>query len=337
MHPLRRKLLAKALAATALGRFAAHGLARPSAMRAAARSAHGVAQFSSLALAQVPALAAAQNPATLTKAIPSTGEPLPVVGLGTARRYESAASRAEQAVLRDTLGEFVALGDSVIDTAPTYGDAERVVGELVAAMGIRDRLFLATKVSTTGREAGAAQIEQSFARLRTTTIDLIAVHNLRDTAIHLRTLRKLKQAGRIRYVGITTSFDRQYPEFEETMKRETLDFIQVDYALDNREAGERILPLARERRMAVMVNLPFGRGRLFQAIRGRPLPGWASEFDCRSWAQFFLKYIVSHQAVTCAVPGMARPEYVRDNLGAARGRLPDAAMRRRMESFIDAL
>ncbi|MFP5406748.1 MAG: aldo/keto reductase, partial [Gammaproteobacteria bacterium] len=226
---------------------------------------------------------------------------------------------------------------SVIDTAPTYGDAERIVGGLIEGLGIRSELFLATKVSTTGREAGVAQIEQSFRNLRTAAIDLIAVHNLRDTETQLRTLREMKREGRIRYVGITTSFDRQYPAFEDTMKREALDFIQVDYALDNRAAGERILPLALERGMAVMINLPFGRGRLFQATRGRALPPWASEFDCRSWAQFFLKYIVSNEAVTCAVPGMARPEYVRDNLGAAQGRLPDAAMRRRMETFIDAL
>jgi len=161
------------------------------------------------------------------------------------------------------------------------------------------------------------------------------VHNLRDTDTQLKTLREMKAAGRIRYVGITTSFDNQYGEFEQTMKKETLDFIQVDYALDNRDAGERLIPLASDRGMAVMINLPFGRGRLFNAVQGKKLPDWAREFDCVSWAQFFLKYIVSHPAVTCAVPGMARVEYVVDNLGAARGRLPGAAMRKRMENFID--
>ncbi len=165
----------------------------------------------------------------------------------------------------------------------------------------------------------------------------MAVHNLRGTEVHLPTLRELKQAGRIRYVGITTSSERQYPEFEAVMRRERLDWIQVDYALDNREAGGRILPLAADRGMAVMVNLPFGRGRLFNAVRGKPLPPWAAEFDAATWPQFFLKYIVSHPAVTCAVPGMARPEYVEDNLGAARGRLPDAGQRQRMEGFIDSL
>jgi aryl-alcohol dehydrogenase-like predicted oxidoreductase len=188
-----------------------------------------------------------------------------------------------------------------------------------------------------GRDAGVRQIEQSFRQLRTPAIDLVAVHNLRDTEVHLATLRGLKGERRIRYVGITTSFDRQYADFEQTMRRESLDFIQVDYALDNRGAGERILPLAADRGMAVMVNLPFGRGRLFEAVRGKALPAWAADFDCASWPQFFLKYIVAHPAVTCAVPGMARPEYVDDNLGAARGRLPDAAQRRRMESFIDSV
>ena len=268
----------------------------------------------------------------LRKAIPSSAEEIPVIGLGTARRYEHPAPG-----LRETLARFGALGAAVIDTAPVYGDAEVVVGELLDGLQLRPRLFLATKVSISGREAGVRQIEQSFRRLRTAKIDLIAVHNLRDTQTHLATLRELKRLGRIRYVGITTSSDRQYAEFEQTMRREPLDFVQVDYALDNRSAGERILPLAAERGTAVMVNLPFGRGRLFAAVRGKPLPPWAAEIDCASWPQFFLKYIVSHPAVTCAVPGMARPEYVVDNLGAARGRLPDAAMRRRMESFIDAV
>jgi aryl-alcohol dehydrogenase-like predicted oxidoreductase len=266
------------------------------------------------------------------KQIPSSGEEIPVVGLGTARRYERPAPG-----LRETLQRFGALGGTVVDTAPVYGQAEAVVGDLLEELKLRPQLFLATKVSIRGREEGVRQIEQSFQRLRTQKIDLIAVHNLRDTQVHLATLRELKRQARIRYVGITTSSDRQYADFEQTMRREALDFIQVDYALDNRGAGERILPLAAERGMAVMANLPFGRGRLFDAVRGKALPAWAAEIDCASWPQFFLKYIVSHPAVTCAVPGMARPEYAADNLGAARGRLPDAPLRRRMESFIDAI
>ena len=279
----------------------------------------------------------AQAAPVIEKKIPSSGESLPVVGLGTARRYEAITTEAERAPLRETLREFKALGGRVIDSSPTYGTAEAVVGDLVSELKIRDALFIATKVSTSGREAGLKQLEQSFKTLRTSKIDLVAVHNLRDTGTHLPTLREWRQAGRIRYVGITTSFDNQYPDFERTMKAEKLDFIQVDYALDNRNAGERILPLAADRGMAVMINLPFGRGRLFSAVQGKKLPEWAGEFDCQTWAQFFLKYIVSHPAVTCAVPGMAQAEYARDNLDAARGRLPDGAMRRRMENFIDGM
>lgn len=279
----------------------------------------------------------AQADPLIRKKIPSTGETIPIIGVGTARRYEQIHTEAEKAPLRDTLRQFNESGGTVIDSSPTYGTAEAVVGELVDELKIRDSLFLATKVSTSGRQAGIDQIQQSFKRLRTAKIDLIAVHNLRDTKTQLRALRELKQAGRIRYIGITTSFENQYPEFEQTIKAETLDFIQVDYALDNRNADQRILPLAADRGTAAMINLPFGRGRLFNAVQGKKLPEWAAEFDCKTWAQFFLKYIVSHPAVTCAVPGMAKAEYVVDNLGAARGRLPDSAMRQRMEQFIDGL
>ena len=276
----------------------------------------------------------------LQKKIPSSGESIPIIGLGTARRYEEVTTEAEKAPLRETIAKFKQLGLKVIDSSSSYGTAEAVVGELVEGLKIRDSLFLATKVSlrrATGRDAGRAILEQSFKNFRTNKIDLIAVHNLLDTQTQLATLREMKQTGRIRYDGITTSFENQYGEFEETMRKETLDFIQVDYALDNRKAGERILPLAGDRGMAVMINLPFGRGRLFNAVQGKKLPDWAAEFDCTSWPQFFLKYIVSHPAVTCAVPGMAKAEYVVDNVGAARGRLPDAAMRKRMEKFINGV
>ena len=279
----------------------------------------------------------AQAQPLIQKKIPSSGENIPIIGIGTARRYEEVKNDVEKVPLRETIRQFQALGGKVIDSSPSYGTAEAVVGELAEGLKVRDSLFLATKVSlrNVGRAEGIKQIEESFKKLRTSKIDLIAVHNLRDTDTQLRTLREMKQAGRIRYVGITTSFDNQYGEFEQVIKKETLDFIQVDYALDNRDAGERIIPLAGDRGMAVMINLPFGRGRLFNAVQGKKLPEWANEIDCQSWPQFFLKYIVSHPAITCAVPGMALPEYVVDNLGAARGRLPDGAMRRKMEQFID--
>ncbi len=281
----------------------------------------------------------AQPQPLIRKRIPSSGESIPIIGIGTARRYEEIKTDAEKAPLRETIEQFQALGGTVIDSSPSYGTAEAVVGELVEGLKVRDSLFLATKVSLRmgGREAGIAQIEASFKRYRTDKIDLLAVHNLLDTDTQLKTIRELKAAGRVRYVGITTSFDNQYRDFEQVMRKEMLDFIQVDYALDNRDAGDRIIPLAADRGMAVMINLPFGRGRLFNAVQGKKMPEWASEFDCVSWAQFFLKYIVSHPAITCAVPGMARPEYVVDNLGAARGRLPDAAARKRMEQFIGAI
>jgi aryl-alcohol dehydrogenase-like predicted oxidoreductase len=230
-----------------------------------------------LAAAGLLAPAHGQPMPLLRKKIPSSGEALPIIGLGTARRYERPGPG-----LRETLARFGALGGAVIDTAPVYGQAETVVGDLLQELELRPGLFLATKVSTSGREAGVQQIERSFRQLRTAAIDLIAVHNLRDTDAQLATLRELKAQGRIRYVGITTSSDRQYADFERTMRRERLDFIQVDYALDNRGAGERILPLAAERGIAVMANLPFGRGRLFDAVRGKALPAWAAEFDCAS-------------------------------------------------------
>ena len=283
----------------------------------------------------VPTLGLADS--LIRRKIPSTGESLPVIGIGTARRYATVATEADRAPLKEVLRQFVEMGGNVIDTAPSYGTAETVVGDLAAELKIRESLFMATKLGARGRDAGVQQLEQSLKRLRSPMIDLVAVHNLQDAQTQLGTLRQWKQAGRIRYVGITTSFERQHQEFEQTMKAEALDFIQVDYALDNRKADRRILPLAAERGMGVMINLPFGRGRLFTAVQGKSLPPWASEFDCASWAQFFLKYIVAHPAVTCALPGTAKVEYLVDNLGAARGRLPDAAMRRRMESFIDAL
>jgi aryl-alcohol dehydrogenase-like predicted oxidoreductase len=289
------------------------------------------------ASAALPGSLLAQRGQILTRKIPSTGEEIPVIGIGTARRYSPPAGSPERAELKEVIRLFVEGGGKVIDTAPSYERAEPVVGELVADLTNRSSLFLATKVGANGKDAGLREIEQSFKNLRTDKIDLIAVHNLRDTATQLATLRALKGQGRIRYIGVTTSFAGQHQAFEETLRREQVDVAQVDYALDNRAAADRILPTAMDRGAAVMVNLPFGRSRLFEATSNVKLPEWAGEFDCQSWAQFFLKYIVSHTAVTCAIPGTARVRYVADNLGGAKGRLPDAAMRKRMEQFIDNL
>ena len=271
-----------------------------------------------------------------TRPLRPAGE-VPVVGMGSARIFQDPRGEAQLAPLRATIARFAELGGKVIDTAPSYGRAEEVIGELVAGLAVRDKLYLATKVGATDLDEGKAQIEASFAKLRTDFIDLIAVHNLRDTANHLAYLRELRDAGRIGAVGITTSFDGQYDEFAAVMEREELDCIQVDYALDNRNAAARILPLAQERGIPAMINLPFGRGRLFQATEGRPLPDWATEIGATTWAQVFLKYIVGHPARPIAIPGTDTVQYAEENLDAARAPLPDAALRTRMEQYIDAL
>ncbi len=273
----------------------------------------------------------------LRRPIPSTGETVPAIGIGTSRRYDVAPDSEAMAPLRETVAKFVSSGGTVIDTAPDYGRAEEVLGRILKETGLRETIFLCSKVAAKGREAGQAQIEQSFRRLGTDRIDLIAVHNLIDPQAQLPLLRDLKERKRIRYLGATTWAETQYGDLEALMKAEKLDVIQVNYAVDARKAAERILPLARDRGIGVMVNVPFGRERLFNLVRGRELPPWAAEFDCRSWPQFFLKYVLSHEAVTCPVPGTAQVRYVEDNLGAARGRLPDAATRRKMEEFIDGL
>jgi aryl-alcohol dehydrogenase-like predicted oxidoreductase len=259
------------------------------------------------------------------------------VGIGTARRYDVGTSAAERDPLRETLAVFQDLGGSLIDTAPSYGNAETVVGDLVAELGLRDELFFATKVRKEGRDEGLAEIERSFERLKTDTFDLLQVHNLVDIDTQLATLRELKKAGRTRYIGMSTSSGRQYEQFAAVMGAEDMDFIQVNYSLASRDAADVILPLAADRGMAVLINVPFGRGRLFSAVGDRPLPEWTADFDCESWGQFFLKYILGHPAVTCVIPGTAKPHYARDNMGAARGRLPDAEMRTKMEEFFDGL
>jgi aryl-alcohol dehydrogenase-like predicted oxidoreductase len=260
-----------------------------------------------------------------------------VIGVGTAVAYELDTADAKFPVLVETVRTFLAQGGAVIDTSPTYGRAENSLGEIFRRIGGRERAFLATKISTTGEQAGIDSVAASLRDLGTDRIDLLQVHNIRDTDVHLRTIRRLQDQGNVRYAGITTSFRNSYEEYERIMRREKLDFIQIDYALDNRIAEERILPLARDRGMAVLINLPFGRGRLFGKARGRPLPPWAAEIDCTSWAQLFLKFVLAHPAVTTVIPGTDRPEFALDNLNAARGRIPDARMRERIVSYWDQL
>jgi aryl-alcohol dehydrogenase-like predicted oxidoreductase len=278
---------------------------------------------------------AAQSGPLILRAIPSSGEKLPVIGIGTARRFDVTTAE-ERAPLLETLRAFPTLGGKLIDTAPSYGQAEAVTGELVEQLGIRDALFLATKVSVRGSDTapGVAQMNESFRKLRTDRIDLMQVWNLGGTEALLPVLRDMKAAKKIRYVGVTTSNESQYPALEALMAKEALDFIQVDYAADNREVAARILPMARDKGIAVLINLPFGRSRVFQNVLGTPVPEWSKEFEATTWAQVFLKYIAAHPAVTCVIPGTAQLKYVNDNMAAARGALPDAAMLKKIEAVV---
>jgi len=274
----------------------------------------------------------------ISKPIPSSGERIPAVGIGTSRRFDVGDSAEARTPLREVLRELPRLGGTVVDTAPSYGAAETVVGDLVAELGNRRALFIATKVGRGGAgvAAGLAEMRRSLERLRTERIDLLQVHNMAGVEQMLPVLREWKRQGRVRYYGVTTSSARQHEPLARLVQREPLDFIQVDYAIDNRAAADRLLPLAADRGVAVLTNLPFGRGRVFQALGSGPIPGWAAELGITSWAQFALKYVISHPAVTCAIPGTARLAYLVDNLGAARGPLPDEATRRRMAALIDA-
>ena len=313
-------------------------MTRAEFLRLALRLAGGCAAGGLLAPARFAFGAADTEPGpVLRRPIPSSGQMLPVIGAGTAVVFDIDPGDAKFAVLVETMRTFLAQGGAVIDTSPTYGRSEKNVGEIVRRIGGREGAFLATKISTTGEQAGIDSVAASLRDLGTDRIDLLQVHNIRDTAVHLRTIRRLQDEGKVRYAGITTSFRSSYEEYERIMRREKLDFIQIDYALDNREAEARILPLARDRGMAALINLPFGRGRLFRKARGQALPPWAAEINCSSWAQFFLKYVLSNPAVTAVIPGTDRPEYALDNLNAARGRIPDARMREQMLAYWDQL
>jgi aryl-alcohol dehydrogenase-like predicted oxidoreductase len=286
-------------------------------------------------------LAAAQQP-LLTRAVPSTGEKLPLVGLGSSATFSQVARSEDDQALREVLRTLVDSGGKVFDTAPAYGASEEVAGRIAHELGVTSRIFWATKVNVArGGPADPAaareQIESSFRRLRTERIDLIQVHNLADVPTHLAVLRELKEQNRIRYLGVTTTSEGQYANLASVMRNEPIDFIGVDYAIDNREAEQLILPLAAERKIGVLVYLPFGRRRLWNRVAGREVPDWAREFDANSWAQFFLKFVASHPAVTVITPATSQGRHMADNLGAATGRLPDDAMRNRMIELVNAL
>ncbi len=284
-----------------------------------------------------PRAANESSSAMLTRSIPSSGEKLPVIGLGTWQAFDVGLTADSRRQLEEVLSLFVKFGGRVIDSSPMYGRAEEVIGDLTATLGILDKLFLATKVWTHGKESGVKSMERSMALLRTKRIDLMQVHNLVDVHTHLATLREWKEQGRIRYVGITHYEAGAFGEMEKLMRSEKLDFVQINYSLMEPEAEQSLLPLARERGIAVLANRPFGAGDLFDKVRSKPLPDWASEFDCRSWAQFFLKWIVAHSAITCAIPATNKPGHLEDNMQGGTGRLPDPKTRRRMVEFVSSL
>jgi aryl-alcohol dehydrogenase-like predicted oxidoreductase len=279
----------------------------------------------------------AQLAAMLKRPIPRSGEPLPVVGVGTWQTFDVGAKAPERAELKEVLRLLVEAGGSVVDSSPMYGRAEVVAGDLAAELGLRDKLFFATKVWTSGREAGIRQMEASFRLMRAQRMDLMQVHNLRDLSVHAKTLREWKAAGRIRYTGITHYHEGAHAELERIVRTREWDFAQFNYSMAEREAEARLLPACADSGTAVIVNRPFSHGSLFPKVKGKALPAWAAEFDCASWAQFFLKFLLSHPAVTCVIPGTRRVAHLKDNVQAGMGRLPDAAMRRRMAEYLGGL
>jgi len=268
-----------------------------------------------------------------TRKIPRSGEEIPVIGMGTSNTFDVGEDAAGRAPLAQVLQGLAAGGGTVIDTSPMYGRAETVLGDLVHDLGIRAKLWLATKVWTRGREAGAKQIEQSFARLRTQRLELLQVHNLLDWREHLPRIRALQQAGRVRYSGITHYRADAHAELERVLGEERFDWVQVNYSLAEPEAGARLLPFCQDKGIAVMVNRPFADGAMFARVKGRPLPPWAAEIGCASWGQFFLRWILANPAVTCVIPATSKPQHVADNCAAGRAPLPDEAQRRRMLQY----
>ena len=275
----------------------------------------------------------AADQSRLMRSVPSTGEKLPVIGLGSAVTFDVRPGSPQVKPLGEVLALFVKHGGKVIDSSPMYGNAESVIGDLAGKSHLRNSLFIATKVWTKGLQEGIAQMERSLGRFQTRTIDLMQVHNLADVETQMGSLREWKARGRIRYTGITYSEDRGFGEVERNMRVQKPDFVQINYSLVDRGAAKRILPLAQELRMAVIINRPFGGGGVLQVLANKPLPAWTAEFDCHSWAQFLLKWIVAHPVVTCVIPATNNPQHLEDNMGAGVGRLPDAKTRERMASL----
>jgi len=282
----------------------------------------------------MPAARAAER---LQRPIPKTGETIPAVGLGTWQAFDVAGDAAETAQAREALKALVDLGGRVIDSSPMYGSAESVSGQLADELRVKAKLFVATKVWTSGKQAGIRQMEDSMRKLRVERLDLMQVHNLVDAGTHLATLRDWKSAGRVRYLGVTHYHAGVHADLEKIIRPGDIDFVQVNYSLAEPEADRRLLAVAADSRTAVIVNRPFAEGSMFRRVKDKPLPDWATEIGCESWAQFFLKWILGHPFVTCAIPGTRNPKHVADNLGAASGPLPDEAMRRRMSVYFESL
>jgi len=278
-----------------------------------------------------------QNEKIMTRKIPSTGEELPAIGLGTWQVFDVGASAAARTPLREVIADFHKAGGKLIDSSPMYGSAESVAGDLVAELGLREKLFVATKVWTRGREEGIREMETSFKRLRVSQMDLMQVHNLLDVDVHTKTLLDWKAKNKTRYLGITHYTASAHAEVERQLKKQKYDFLQINYSLAERDAEKRLLPWCAQNGVAVIANRPFAEGAMFRRVRGKPLPSWAAEFGAASWAQFFLKWIVGHPAVTCAIPGTGKPEHIADNVAAGFGALPDEGQRRKMAAVFDSL
>jgi diketogulonate reductase-like aldo/keto reductase len=285
----------------------------------------------------MPSGQSAESSSPLTRAIPKSGEAVPAVGLGTWQGFDVAGNPEEMAQAKETLAVLFEKGGRLVDSSPMYGSAESMTGRFATELGIASKLFIATKVWTHGREAGIRQMEASMKKLRVERLDLMQVHNLVDAKTHLATLQTWKESGRIRYLGVTHYHAGAHADLEKIIAPGNVDFVQINYSLVEPEAEQRLLGAAAGSRTAVIVNRPFAEGGMFRRVKGKPLPEWAREIGCASWAQFFLKWILAHPAVTCAIPGTRNPKHVADNLGAASGPLPDEPTRRRMASHFNSL
>ena len=282
-------------------------------------------------------LSAQINASMLVRSIPSTKEKIPVVGLGSWQQFDVGTAENERAPLKDVLVKMNEIGAKIIDASPMYGRAEEVIGDLTDKLKLNDKFFLATKVWTTGRQAGIDQMNESLRKMKRSRIDLMQIHNLQDWQTHLNTLKDWQERGKIRYIGITHYTDSAHAQLEKIVRSKAVDFVQFNYSIRSRNAEKSLLQAAKDHGVAVLINEPFDQGALFRLVKGKALPDWAEEYDIRSWAQFFLKYILSNEAVTCVIPGTSDVKHLVDNLGAGTGRLPNEAGRKKMVELITSI